>query len=200
MSSNDQDNFTSPPADVQMEDSDSISSLSDEDAADFRDANFVATPGYLPSQTASSLATPGSSQVPSNSVSTHISSLTFSDKDNGFDPNCPGLLVSNDIFSGDLSKVFHQQQGEFSCLIENGSIDPNSSHDLADFASTPSERKVGGRNPPGVGRSGTEDKVMQGKPGVTLILEDVQPQVVSRILDVLSEAQAEIKMKVVSQR
>ena len=47
---------------------------------------------------------------------------------------------------------------------------------------------------------GTDDKVQHGKPGVTLILEGVQPQVVSRILDVLSDAQAEIKMKVVNHK
>lgn len=187
-----------------MEDSDSASSSSDEDTADLQDAAFATTPtttprSYLSSHTASALPTP-CSQVLSDNISHHDTTPIFPYKETEFDIDPRDLSESSDIFFNDVSKLFHHQQSEHSRSIENSSRDLNTPCDLTDFLPiTDAQGKAGGNfTSSGVGVE-IGDKV-QGKLAYTLILEDVQPQVVSSILAVLSEAKADIKMKIVNQK
>jgi hypothetical protein len=187
-------------AEVDTEDSESSNSLSEDDAPKVPDLDFnfdilshTASSRTTPrsnftSHTTSSLTTPGS-HVPSHSVPPHIISQDFSFTGNEFTAGLPTPQDSNEYFSGTPGTFFSQNNSFLP--LDNPTPDLGTPWNTTYF--TPPTQQKGDHAMTGV-EAGKE------KLGSTLILEDVQPQMVTRIINMLYESKSVVKMKIVSQR
>lgn len=183
-----------------MEDSDSSDSLSHENGADFQDEYFDsditlrtgssnATPGSkLPSNSPSSITTPRS-YFSSQGVSPPGPSQIFPFTDNDFFANLHNSQDGNDLFSSTPGTLFNQPDN--SLPLDNQRLDLGPQWNLTSLPS-PSPARKGDDAMTGV-------EVERGKHGSTLILENVQPQMVTSIVKMLFESKSAVNMKIVRQ-
>jgi hypothetical protein len=187
-------------AEVDMEDSESSNSLSEDDAAEVPDLDFnfdilshtassrTTAGSNFTSHTTSSLITPGS-YVPSHSVSPHIISQDFSFTENEFIAGLPTPQDSTEYFSGTPGTFF--SQNDIFLPLDNPTLNLGTPWNTTYF--TPPTQQKGDDAMTGV-------EVGKEKLGSTLILEDVQPQMVTSIINMLFESKSVVKMKIVSQK
>lgn len=183
-----------------MEDSESTDSLSDENGADFQEeyigsdilsrrASSQATPGSnFPSHSPSSIITPRS-YFSSQNVSPPVPSQIFPFTENEFPANLHNLQDDNDLFSSNPRTFFNQPDN--SLPFDNQNLDLGPQGDLTSLPS-PSPARRGDDAMTGL-------EVEREKYGSTLILENVQPQMVTSIINMLFESKSAVNMKIVSQ-
>lgn len=183
---------SSSNAEGDLEDSDSSSGLSDEDLPDadsnrFSDAGFsTTTPGSnFASQTASALATPDS-YMSMHDVKSNAASQAF--------PFTGGELTASlhtghDFSLGALpaSSTFLEPSGSVPSV--DRALDLGSLWSMTNFSSPPHR---GGSTMTGVERSQSGRKN-------TLTIEDVEPRMVTKIINILYESEAAVKVNISSQ-
>ncbi|ERF74165.1 hypothetical protein EPUS_09249 [Endocarpon pusillum Z07020] len=187
-------------AEVDMEDSESKNSLSEDDVAEVPDLDFYSdilshmassrtTPGSnLTSHTTSSLTTPGS-YVPSHSVSPHVISQDFSFTENEFAAGLPTPQNSNEYFSGTPGAFF--SQNDTSLSLDNPTLDLGTLWNTTYFPLPTQQKGDDAMTGVEVGKENLRNK---------LILEDVQPQMVTSIIKMLFESKSVVKMKIPTAR
>ena len=184
---------------VDMEESESTDSLSDEDGIDFRDDDFGSD---IPSHATSSYPTPGSNFPSHAAFSTTIPGSYFSSQHLS-PPTSSGILPvtepefsanlhppqdDNDLFSSNPESFFNQDRN---CLpVNNHTFDLGSQWNIPPLP-TPMDK----------GDEAMADvEVECSKKGSTIILEGVQPQMVTKIVKMLFESKSAVNMKIVSQK
>lgn len=181
-----------------MEDSESSDGLSNDNGADLQNEDFCSD---IPSRTASSHTTPGSNFLSNTGLSLTTSGSYFSSQNES--PSVLSRIVpfaeneypaqlhdpqdGNDLFSSTPSTFFNQTDNPLP--LDNQTLDLGSQWDMTPL---PSPVRKGDEATTGV-------EVERQKHGSTLILENVQPQMVTRIIKMLFESKSAINMKIVSQ-
>jgi hypothetical protein len=184
-----------------MEDSESTSnSFSDDDGEGLQDLDFNSdilshtgssrtTPGSNFTQhTASSIDTPGS-YFHSHNAPPNVTSQNFPLTENEFTPSLHTIQDSNDVFSSTSGTFLHQNNNDLA--LDNQTPDLSMLWGMA-YAASPAQK--------GNDAMMAGPEMVQGQHGSTLILEDVQPQMVTKIINMLYESKSVVKMKIVSQQ
>jgi hypothetical protein len=182
-----------------MQDSESTSnSLSDDDGEDLQDLNFNSdilshtacsrtTPGSnFTSHTASSIKTP-ESYFPSHNAPPNVTSQNFPFTENEFTASLHTLQDSNDVFSSTSGTFINRNDN--SLASDNQTLDLGMPWSMA-YSASPAQKGDD---------AVTGLELVKGQYGSTLILEDVQPQMVTNIINMLYESKSVVKMKIVSQ-
>lgn len=181
-----------------IEESESTDSLSDDNGADLQDEDFGSeipartasshtTPGSsFPAHTALSLATPGS-YFASQNLSTPIPSRIFPFTENEFPANLHDPQDGSDIFGSTPGTFFNRNDS--SLLLDNQTLDLEPEWDKTRLHS---HARKGDDAMTGV-------EMEREKHGSTLILEDVQPEMVTSIIRMLFESKSAVNVKIVSQ-
>ncbi len=200
-----------------MEESESTDYLSDDNGEDIQDTEI--NPGILshntsshtppgsefPSHHAPSL-TPSESYPSSHNLSPLTTTRSFSVTDNEFTAHLPAFQDSNQLFNSTSSNFFNQDDNYFASDNQalnrasfTQSVNSLKLNDQASILDTP--WNMAQSSPP----AQKGDDAMMGveagpeKPGSTLILENVQPQMVTGIINMMYEAKSVVKMRIVSQ-
>ena len=180
-------------AEIDMEDLESVNSLSDDDGLDvrvdftpYKGSSSTSMGSLFPSHNASATTTPGAyfhSQV-----------------------GTPNILSQDLVFPEDESSTGMQ-------LFQDGNQAPDntaSPYFGTDCFMTPPDNQMLELGTPwdltNVSPASPRDELVipgleggQGKRGSTMILEDVSPQTITKIINVLYEAKAVVKMKILSE-
>lgn len=188
----------SSPLEVDMESSEFTDSLSDDNEAGNQDVDFgsdipsrsapshTTSGSSFPSHTALSLTTPGC-YFSSQNVSPSAPSEIFRFTENEFPANLPNPPDGNDLFSSTPGTFFNQNDNPLQ--LDNQTLDLGPRWDMTPL---PSPARKNDDAMTGV-------EVEQEKHGSTLILEDVQPQMVTNIIKMLFESKSAVNMKIVRQ-
>ncbi|KAL8722882.1 MAG: hypothetical protein Q9225_000715 [Loekoesia sp. 1 TL-2023] len=207
------------PTDVDSdgEDSESMDSLSDEHITDLQATNPTTTintpPSYLPSLPDSAVHLP-SPFDPTEIMSTNATHLSFPFKGLDLpsktlslpDNNNHNDYFSHDLFSPHRNPQGHQQRNP-SFAVDQTTLPPNfddhnmdttTSWDLVDQQVQPSSVTTEGTKSRDDRSTSIMDLGQSGDGASTLILEDIQPQMVTKIINMLFEAKVAVKMKIVS--
>ena len=184
-----------------MEDSEFTDSLTDANETSNQDADFRPD---NPSRSASFPTTLGSNFTPHTALT----------------PTTPGPYLPSQVDSPSAPLgIFHLHENEFPAALPNA----QDGSDLFGGSSTPAATtffnpndkslrldhqqtlELGPLPSPSAARSKNDDAMMMGVEaeqekhgGSTLILEDVQPQMVTRILNMLFESKSAVNMKIVA--
>ncbi|KAL9005012.1 MAG: hypothetical protein Q9188_002193 [Gyalolechia gomerana] len=210
---------TPDSVDSDGDDSDSTDSSSDENTTDFQDTNLINTPNTTTTSGLRSLPDPHF-QFPNAFDTADIMSTAMipqSPLKYPFDVPISGPLSlpdNNDYYSANFYQ--HQQQQHHNYQVHqqhNLSLQTPPHQDLDHYATDRTSFWNDFTEPPAqsssVMKHGTEsgddrrkglmDLKKSGDGASTLILEDVQPRMASKIMKMLFEANATVKMKIVSQ-
>ena len=204
---------------TDFEDSDSVESLSHRSTTDLHETHPTATPNTTPSSYLDLLS--GSSfdmPYPFNlteAISPQARSISFPSKDLEINNIFTSIPDNNEVLPSNY--FFHQQNGQNlqqDPVISRGHDDSPRGFEDGVLSINPSWN-IPGLEPDspmpnkelegimeeqltGSSHAMSSDQSQGVKPAITLVLEDIQPQMVTKIIDVLFEAKATVKMKIVS--